>query len=365
MNFSQPYHNIRSLYISRGLKHICPIPLKCNTYHGCQYNCTYCNCHILTKTRTPRNITPLPLSYLKRTFKRALNGQGKGEIHQVIRERWPLQIGVLSDPFQPLELVKQNTLNLLQFLQFINYPFQLLTKSDIILQEDYMKILQETDCQVMISIPSLDPHFSNNLEGKCPPPDRRLEVLEQLIGDGIPCTLRIWPLIPSVNEDTTELIGEAARIGVKEVQAAYLHLYNNKKYIQNLSSDLGFDLIDHIKDQGMELFRVGKYFYPPEDHKVGVLERIKGECQKDDITFNTPNHPPMNDWKPCCGPPPGGQYNQAALKCSGYQLGDGVTPEEYLPEGYVFEKDFKRQFNQGKFSKIFNDIKYDGVYRWI
>lgn len=352
-----PYHNIRPLYITRMLKNVCPLPLKANTYHGCPYNCVYCNGHVLTKTRSDREVEPIPLDYMKRTFKRALDGKGKGEIHQVIRKMWPVQLGVLADPFPPVEMEHRNTLEFLRFMDLIEYPCQILTKSDMILQPEYMELLNDKS-QVMVSIPSLDKKFWKGLEPNVPGPERRLKVLEELIKNNIKVTLRIWPLIPTVNEDTEKLINKASDIGVCEVQGSYMHIYNHENFLENMNNAVGYNILNECEKQRIELFKRKKYFMASDNHRLTVLRKIKDQCNDLGMEFYTPNSPVMNRWQCCCGDQLEG-CNSDALKMKGYMLREGVTSNEYLPEDYPFRKQFMREFYRGDFCKRFNDIDYD------
>lgn len=352
-----PYHNIRPLYITRMLKNVCPLPLKANTYYGCDYGCVYCNGHVLTKTRSERTVEPIPLGYLKRTFKRALSGKGKGEIHQVIRKRWPVQLGVLADPFPLVEMEYQNTLEFLRFMDMVEYPCMILTKSDMICRDEYLELLNDKSL-VMVSIPSYDNSFWRNCEPGVPSPKRRLQVLKTLLEHDIKVTLRIWPLIPTVNEDTEKLINEAADIGVTEILGSYLHLYNDKVYLEKLNNRIGYNILKECEKQDIKFTRTTKYRMADDNHRLKVLQDMKDQCSEHGIKFYTPNSPVMNDWQCCCGSQLDG-CNGDALKMKGYQLRWGVSVGEYLPGDYPFLKPFEKEFNNGDFCKRFNDIEFD------
>jgi len=349
-----PYHNIRPLYVSRMLKNICPLPIKANTYHGCPYGCVYCNGQVLTKSRNERSGEPIPLGYMKRTFTRAFNGTGKGEIHRAIRKRWPAQLGVLADPFPPTESQVRNTLEFMRFMNVIGYSYMILTKSDMILEVEYLELLDD-NVQVVISIPFMEP---GKLEPNVPTPTERFGVLEELIDLGVKCTLRVWPIIPTVNEDIKGIVETAQGIGVKEITGAYLHLYNNRRYLENLNTALGYDILSRCEEAGVKVDKNTKYYMAEDKHRVRVLKGMKQQCTDAGISFYTPNSPVMNSWECCCGNQLGG-CNEHALKMKGYRLREGVTLNEYLPEGYPFWSSFEKSFLNGDFCKTFNDIVYD------
>lgn len=337
--------------MTRELKNVCPIPLKANTYHGCDYGCIYCNQCLISKTRTDRGVKPIPLQYLYDTFQRAEKGTGNGEIHKVIRKRWPVQLGVLADPFPKRELLYRNTLHFLRFIKEQNYPTMILTKSDMLLRSEYFELLND-DIQVIISIP-FENKLAERLEPNVSNPERRLQVLKELVDNGIKCTLRLWPLLPGVNDTPNKILDKALDIGVPEIQASYGHIYSNKKYLAGLNSALGFNILK----TDVPFIHEKKYYMPTDAYRIKKITTLK-EYIEPDAKFYTPNSPLLNDWGSCCGEQLN-NYNHDALKCKGYELGDGITSEEYLPNDYPFSKVFKKEFEKGKYCKIFNDIIFD------
>lgn len=356
IELKQKYHNINPLYVTRDLKNVCPVPLKANTYHGCSYGCLYCNTNLLTKTRTSRETVPIPLDYVKKTFNRAYKGTGNGEIHKVIREGWPVQLGVLADPFPEEELKYRNTLKFLQYMDFILYPTQILTKSDIILEPEYLNLLGN-HTQVMVSIPSLNPQFQL-LEPGVPTANQRFNVLLDMVERGIKCTLRIWPIIPGINDKTLTLIERAAALGITEIQAATAHLYHYQSYLQPIEKILGTNILKNCEEKGIPLQKKGIYYTPPPQYVDDLFSAMKEMCGWYGITFLTPDHPVINQWKCCCGDK--FPHNKHALKCGGHHLGEGVTAEDYIEDdNYPFHTSFHREYHAGSFTNTFHDIEYD------
>ena len=351
----QKYHNIRPIYITRELKNVCPIPLKANTYHGCSYGCKYCNVNIISKTRTDRQVKPIPLQYLYDTFKRARNGKGLGEIHKVIKCSWPVQLGVLADPFPPVERLYRNTLHFMRFVSSQDYPMMILTKSDMILEPEYFDLLND-DIQIIISIP-FPSKLSKKLEPNVPSPKRRLQVLKELVDNNIKCTLRVWPLLAGLNDEVSGVIFKALDIGVPDIQASYGHVYGNKKYLDNLNSGLGFDYLEYCVDNNITMIYEKKYYMPQDNYRIKKLREFKDVIEPV-ANFYTPNSPVLNGWMSCCGEQLN-NYNSDALKCKGYLLGDGIGCEDYIGVNNPFKKVFEKEFKAGKFTKFFSDIKYN------
>ena len=73
---------------------------------------------------------------------------------------------------------------------------------------------------VALTITTLDAEVASVLEPRAPTPAERLRAAEDLIGKGIPVSVRIDPIIPLVNDKQEKLVDTLANIGVKHVTAS-------------------------------------------------------------------------------------------------------------------------------------------------
>ena len=81
-------------------------------------------------------------------------------------------------------------------------------------------MLSKVPSTVALTITTLDAKVASVLEPHAPTPTERLKAAEDLIGKGIPVSVRIDPIIPLVNDKQEKLVAELADIGVKHVTAS-------------------------------------------------------------------------------------------------------------------------------------------------
>jgi len=131
-------------------------------------------------------------------------------------------LGLLSDIFTTFPSSNERVESLLEFLYRENYPINIVTKSEQIL--NHISVLKKFSRKgrVRVTITIITPHeeLSKKLEGFCPPPGRRMEVLRILAQEKIPCGMAITPIIPCINDNISDLralIQDAKKAGVKWV----------------------------------------------------------------------------------------------------------------------------------------------------
>jgi DNA repair photolyase len=95
---------------------------------------------------------------------------------------------------------------------------QIITKSDIVARDD--DLLAKIPSTVALTITTEDDTLAKILEPFAPPPSQRLRAAQDLIKAGIPVSVRIDPIIFSVNDLPLKLISELASIGVKHITAS-------------------------------------------------------------------------------------------------------------------------------------------------
>jgi DNA repair photolyase len=153
-------------------------------------------------------------------------------VSAAIKQRHPLRVGSVSDPFGlPLENQFGDTYKILELLVSSNYPFVVCTKSPFVATPRYVNLLKSADGKagVQISLISLNEDLLGFLEsrpgGATPSAKSRLEALKKLSEEGIFTTCRIQPLVPQVTEyGMRELIFALAQAGVKHAIVEFLWL---------------------------------------------------------------------------------------------------------------------------------------------
>lgn len=117
-----------------------------------------------------------------------------------------------TDCYQPLELERRLTRELLSICAVFRNPVGIITKSALI-QRD-IDVLQDlhrnASVHVYISIPFMDRTMARRMEPGAPSPSTRLATIRALADAGIPVGLALAPIIPGLNDDQVLPILEAA-----------------------------------------------------------------------------------------------------------------------------------------------------------
>lgn len=201
-----------------------PIEYSLNPYQGCEHGCIYCyarNTHqywgfsagldferkILVKPDAPK------------LLEAALN-----------KKSWevkPISLSGNTDCYQPAEKKFKITRGILEVLNRYRHPVGMITKNQLILRDlDLLKELAADNLvQVFVSITSLDEDLRRKLEPRTASAIRRLNVLETLSKNNIPCAVMIAPVIPGINShEIPEIMKAAANAGAKDASYQIVRL---------------------------------------------------------------------------------------------------------------------------------------------
>jgi len=182
----------------------CPPKLTFNPYTGCDHACVYC----YASSYIPQFAKCRPKKGLLQRLQREAE-KLKGEI---------VSIANSSDPYPHLEAAAGLTRRCLEIFAESNCRIQIITKSNLVIRDD--DLLSKVPSTVALTITTDDAEVARFLEPHAPPPTARLKAAEDLIGKGIPVSVRIDPVIPFVNDNQEKLVAVLAGIGVKHVTSS-------------------------------------------------------------------------------------------------------------------------------------------------
>ena len=182
----------------------CPPKLTFNPYTGCNYACIYC----YASSYIPRFSDCRPKKGLLQRLQREA-AKLKGET---------VSIANSSDPYPRMEVTAGLTRKCLEILAESNCRIQIITKSNLVTRDD--DLLSKVPSTVALTITTDDAEVARLLEPHAPPPTDRLRAAEDLIGKGIPVSVRIDPVIPFVNDQPKKLVAALASLGVKHVTSS-------------------------------------------------------------------------------------------------------------------------------------------------
>lgn len=181
----------------------CHYPLRFDSYFGCNHNCVYCYSKDINKRwgnldDFSLGIKKASIDDLRTRLTNILLHDNKKtkKFAPYLKNKIPLRIGANTDPFQPCEKDEKITFELIKLLNEFDYPYIIVTKSDLIASNEYIDILRPDLAYIQISITSLNDELSMKLEPNAPLPQARIAALEKLSNNGFTVAARISPIIP-------------------------------------------------------------------------------------------------------------------------------------------------------------------------
>jgi len=205
----------------------------------------------------------------------------KSNAHEILRKeiknikKGKIILGSVHDPYQNIEEKTGLTRKLLKIIRNNNFSCHILTKSNLILRD--IDILSDIkDCNVTISIISIDEKISKYFEEKAPKSIERLSVVKKLNKNGIKSGVALIPILPYIIEDEIEDIIKT----VKQYDAQYLvHKYlelkgDQKNYFIRLLENFNPKLIEKYE----ELYK--NNFKPKDKYIEDLNNKVEELCKK-------------------------------------------------------------------------------------
>jgi len=169
----------------------CYYPTRLDTYgRGCQHNCAYCYAKSLLIFRKNWNNKTPAAANMK-------------EIEKTIVETIPtgstVRLGGMTDCFQPVEKEVQNTYNTIKLLNKYNINYLIVTKSDLVATNKYLKVLDDKKAHIQISITSTNDKLAEKYE-QAAATSKRIKAIEKLQELGFDISVRLSPYIENFVE---------------------------------------------------------------------------------------------------------------------------------------------------------------------
>ena len=243
MEFKSPYKQL-----DRKVNTWCKYTIRLDTYGlGCQHDCAYCYAKSLLSFRNFWNtVNPSVAS-----INEIRNNIYKLRRNQVVR------IGGMTDCFQPIELKNQVTYNTIKLLNNHKINHLIVTKSDLVADDHYVKIYDPTLAHFQISITST---INNNYE-KAPEPGKRIKAIEKLYKLGFDVSVRLSPFI--YNNVDLRIINN---INCDKILIEFLKVnYNVEQWFK-------IDYSDYT-------LKYGGFRHLPLESKIELVNKIKGFAQ--------------------------------------------------------------------------------------
>jgi DNA repair photolyase len=276
---------------------------------GCTHNCTYCyakeslSAHGYWNRPMP---FPVNLAEVRKIFYTVFESDRPSKWRTVLEQRTPLRLGSMSDSFMWMDRKYKITQELLKILNFYDYPHIIFTRSDLVAEEEYLKILRKDLVSVQFSMSGGNEAITRQIEPGAPSIERRLEALKTLADHEYWTTVRLNPFfpiypdgyytdeksiikrfgtienVPRFNLFDWEFISQLREAKVPSVLAGFVRLSTVAN--KSMAEATGTDLRKFFKTEVQNSHSDKKY----SDSEIAYYyKRLQVECAKNKIRFNT------------------------------------------------------------------------------
>jgi DNA repair photolyase len=276
---------------------------------GCVHNCVFCYAKDQLSTHGFWNRPmpfPVDLSEVRKIFFTVFETNKPSKWREILENRVPLRLGSMSDSFMWMDKKYKITQELLKILDFYNYPHIIFTRSDLVADDEYLKILNRDLVSIQFSISGGNEYLTRLIEPGAPSVSKRLKALCKLADEGYWTTVRINPMFPiypdgyytdpksiierfGSEESAPKLelfdwsfIQQLKEAKVPSLLAGFVRL--SSKAINSLSSATGVDIKSFYKAEFLKGSGDKKYSDPEIAY---YYKKLQNECSKNGIRFNT------------------------------------------------------------------------------
>lgn len=241
----------------------CHYSTRLDTYGcGCFHDCKYCYAKSLLGFRDlwhPEDPSVADINKIENKIKLI----PKGSI---------LRLGGMTDCFQPCEAKYKVTYRTIQLLNKYGIHYLIVTKSNMIASDEYMKILDKNLAHIQITVTSTDDKTALTYE-QATPSSERIKAIEKLNSNGFDVAIRVSPFIPEYID-----FNILNNIKCKKVVVEFLRVNG---FIKRT-----FDL-----DYSQYIHKEGGYYHLPLKIKKELISKINGfeqisVCEDCDEAYN-------------------------------------------------------------------------------
>lgn len=168
----------------------CHYNARLDTYGcGCQHDCQYCYAKSLLDFRGLWDSQYPSVADIDKI---------RAKIKRLDRSK-VLRLGGMTDCFQPLEKTQRVTYETIKALNEHRQPYLIVTKSDMVADDEYMRILDKDLAHIQITVTCFDDDLYKSLGyEKAPLPSKRIQAIEKLQEAGFDVQLRLSPFVPEL-----------------------------------------------------------------------------------------------------------------------------------------------------------------------
>ena len=228
----------------------CHYPTRLDTYGcGCAHDCSYCYAKSLLDFRglwNPREPSVADINEIRKQLDKVHHGE-------IIR------MGGMTDCFQECERQYKVALQTIKEMNKRGIGYLIVTKSDLIADDEYIKAMDKDLAHIQITVTCLDDEFyREKAYEKAPLPSKRIAAILKLQDAGFDVAIRLSPLLEEYMD-----FDKLNKIKCDKIQIEFLRVNTWIKKWFNL------DFSDYmVKQSG--------YNHLPLEKKIEYINKIKG-----------------------------------------------------------------------------------------
>ena len=228
---------------------LCHYPTRLDMYGcGCSHDCKYCYAKSLLEFRglwNPDNPSVADIEKIRKKVSKLPEGT-------------VLRLGGMTDCFQPIERKHRVTYETIKILNEHKIHYLIVTKSDLVADDEYIEIMDKNLAHIQVSITTTDDELSLQYE-KATVPSKRIKAIEKLQEHGFDVSVRLSPYIPDLVD--VDIINN---IKCDKILIEFLRV---NTWVNRWFSDIA-DLSKHT-------FKKGGYKHLPLELKLEYISKIK------------------------------------------------------------------------------------------
>ncbi len=282
----------------------CLYAFEIDTYgRGCMHNCTYCYAKAeLTVHGYWNNPAPVPVNIneIRKIFYTVFETSKKSKWRAIMEQKIPLRIGCMSDSFMWIDAKYKLSQELLKILNFYQYPYTIITRSDLIAHDSYIPLIDKNLGSVQFSLSSINDPLNKLLEPGAASAERRLQALEKLVKSGIWTAVRINPMfpnfpdgyysnpnfkwegqIPTLNYSTLDIVDAVADTGCTAIIAGFGRFSSFS--INNMNRALNREL--RVFFNRAQIYKSSRDYHFSEPEIRHYYELYKKRCKENAVEF--------------------------------------------------------------------------------
>lgn len=263
-----------------------------NPFEGCSFNCQYCYIRGSKYGENMDDTLAIKTNALE-VLDRQLTFRARKQQYGIIA------LASATDPYLRAEADQQITRGMLQLIHKHRFPVLLITKSPHMLRD--IDLLQQIDRDAILppdlahtlgrgaivsfSLSTLDTTITATLEPGAPPPQQRLDAMQQCAEAGLLTGVNAMPVLPFISDTAPALdhiIQTAAAHKAHYILVGSLTLFGNKPADSKV---LYYKFLErtypHLVPEYKKLYRI--FFAPPKSYLQALEERAHALSQKHHI----------------------------------------------------------------------------------